>query len=65
MYGMLLTSSTGLQLETVTSSATAVLTWMLDSFRSFFSFFLVNPGLLVWFVLGLVGAALVYFRKLI
>ena len=63
MNGILMTS--GLQLETVTTSATAVLTWMLSCFESIFSFFLANPGLLVWFVLGLVGAALVYFRKLI
>lgn len=63
--GALLTSSGGLQLETVTQAGTALLTWMLSSFRDIFTFFLENPGLLLAFVLSLVGTALVYFRKLI
>lgn len=62
--GMLL-SGTGLQLETITSAGTALLTWLLTSFGSIFNFFLENPGLFLWLVVSLVGTALVYFRKLI
>ena len=65
MYGVLLTGGTGLQLETITSAGTALLTWMLACFGSIFSFFLENPGLFLWLVVSLVGTALVYFRKLI
>ena len=63
--GALLTSTGGLQLETITSAGTALLSWMIESFTAIFAFFLANPGLFLWLVMGLVGTALVYFRKLI
>lgn len=60
-----LLSATGYQLETLTNAATSVLTWLLSSFGSIIGFMLENPALLVTFILGLVGTALVYFRNLI
>lgn len=65
MLGMLLTSSGGLQLNTITEAGTALLTWMITSFGAIFAFFLANPGLFLWLVMSLVGTVLVYFRKLI
>lgn len=63
--GVLLTAASTFSLEKVTSAATSVLTWFLSSFGSIFNFFLEHDGLLVFVIVGLVGTALVYFRKLI
>lgn len=62
--GALLTA-TSFQLSTLLESATSVLNWFLTSFGSIMSFFTENTALLAWLVVSLVGAALVYFRKLI
>lgn len=62
--GALLTA-TSFQLSTLLESATSVLTWFLSSFGSIMSFFTEHTALLAWLVVSLVGAALVYFRKLI
>lgn len=62
--GILLTE-TGLQLDTFLGYATSILTWMLTSFGSIITFFVANPALFVWFILAIVGAAFVYFRKMI
>lgn len=64
MYGILATGSTAFQLDTILSSATSVLTWMLTSLGSILTFFVNNPGLLVWLVASVCGLAFVYFRKL-
>lgn len=62
--GALLTANP-FQLSTLLESATSVLTWFLTSFGSIMSFFTEHTALLAWLVVSLVGAALVYFRKLI
>ena len=62
--GMLLTGSATFSLEKITTAASSVLTWFLSSFGSIFNFFLEHDGLLIFVVVGLVGTALVYFRKL-
>ena len=62
--GVLLTAST-FQLSTLLESATSVLTWFLTSFGSIMTFFTTHTALLAWLVVSLVGAVLVYFRKLI
>lgn len=64
MFGILMTSDTAFQLDTILSSATSVLTWMLTSLGSILTFFVNNPGLLVWLVASVCGLAFVYFRKL-
>lgn len=63
--GVMLTAASNFSLETITSAATSLLTWFLSSFGSIFNFFLEHDGLLVFVIVGLVGTALVYFRKLI
>lgn len=63
--GALLTAESSFQLSTLLESATSVLTWFLTSFGSIMSFFTEHTALLAWLVVSLVGAALVYFRKLI
>ena len=63
--GALLTSGGAFQLSTLLESATSVLTWFLSSFGSIMTFFTEHTALLAWLVVSLVGAALVYFRKLI
>ena len=65
MYGIMLTGdTTAFQLDTILQSATTVLTWMLTSLGSILTFFVNNPGLLVWLVASVCGLAFVYFRKL-
>lgn len=64
MNGILLTGGTAFQLETILESATSVLTWMLSSLGSILTFFVNNPGLLIWLVASVCGLAFVYFRKL-
>lgn len=66
MKGILLTSEGGtFSIEFLLDSAKSVLSWFLECFGSIFTFFLDNPGLLVFLVVSLVGTVLVYFRKLI
>lgn len=65
MGGVLLTAQTGLQLDTILGYGTTVLTWFITSFGSIISFFVQNPALFLWFIVSLVGAGFVFFRKLV
>ena len=51
-------------LETLLESGTDVLTWFITSFGTMLSFFTQNTALLIWFLVSLVGAGFVFFRKL-
>lgn len=65
MNGLLLTGGTGLQLDTFLGYGTSVLEWMIASLGSIIAFFIANPALLIWPILGLAGIAFIYFRKLV
>lgn len=51
-------------LDTLLQSASTVLTWFITSFGSMLTFFTQNTALLIWFLVSLVGAGFVFFRKL-
>lgn len=65
MYGLLLTSQTGLQLDTFLGYGTSVLQWFITSLGSIISFFVQNPALLIWPIVALAGVCFVYFKKLV
>ncbi len=62
--GVLMSAASGFSLETLLSYASSLLTWVLTSMTSVFNFFLSNPGLMIWFILGIVGLVFVYVRQL-
>lgn len=64
MNGLLL-AATGLQLDTFLGYGTSVLEWFITSLGSIISFFVANPALLIWPIVGLAGVVFVYFRKLV
>lgn len=51
-------------LSSLLESATTVLTWFITSLGSILNFFTANTALLIWFLVSLVGAGFVFFRKL-
>lgn len=63
--GMLLTGGSSFTLETLTQSATSVLSWFIDSMESILGFMLANPALLIWIIVSLIGAAFIFIRKLL
>lgn len=63
--GVLLTSGTGLQLETFLGYGDTILQWFIDSFGTIISFLVANPALLTWAIVSLAGAAFIYFKKFI
>ena len=61
---MIYLSGTGFELGSLMDSATQVLQWFITSLGSILTFFTSNTALLVWFLVSLVGAGFVFFRKL-
>ena len=51
--------------DMILQTGTSVLTWIISCFGSLFDFFLAHPGLLIAFVMSIVGTAIVYFRNLV
>ena len=63
--GLLLSGGTGLQLDTFLGYGTSVLEWFITSLGSIISFFIANPALLLWSIVGLAGLVFIYFKKLV
>ena len=63
--GILMSTTGSFSLDTFLTQATSVLTWFLSSLGSVLNFFTSNTALLLWFLVPIVGAAFVYFRKLL
>lgn len=61
---MIYLTDAGFGLANLLESATTVLSWFITSLGSILSFFTSNTALLVWFLVSLVGAGFVFFRRL-
>lgn len=64
LQGMLLTGGTGLQLDSFFNYAGTTVDFLIEMFGDIIAFYIANPAMFLWTLLGVVGLGFKWFSKL-